>query len=85
MEKVYISNCIKYEILKICGLNTSRPYNLVTDIPLKNLGFRAKNNRCELLERRLQVIADEYNTGKQIAKGTISENITVKQCIQFLI
>ena len=84
MDKIYLCNHVKLEILNICGLSTNRSYNLDGSISLVSLGYDDKT-RCKLLEDRLRVIAKHYNTGKSISSGIISNNFTVNQCIKLVL
>ncbi|MFD0765565.1 hypothetical protein ACFQZI_11945 [Mucilaginibacter lutimaris] len=84
MDLVFISNQIKYDILHICGLPVEHSYNLLTNTSLKAIGYH-DDERCRQLEEKLHMVAQEYNTGKSVAKGDVSENLTVRQCIQLVI
>ncbi|TFF36346.1 hypothetical protein [Mucilaginibacter psychrotolerans] len=85
MDIVYISNQIKFDILTICGQPAAHAYNLQTDMPLHAIGFNDNGELCRQLENKLQLVADEYNTGKRIANGSVSKELTVWQCIQLVI
>jgi len=85
MDIVFISNQIKYDILKICGLPANHAYNLETNIPLHSIGYDDNEEFCRLLESKLQLIAEEYKTGRRILTGDVSKNLTVRQCIQLVI
>ena len=84
MDKVYITNHVKSEILNICGLPTIRPYNLNGFASLFSLGIN-NNADCEKLEGKLQSIAFQYETGKMISPNTISKDFTVNQCIKLVL
>jgi hypothetical protein len=83
MDKIYITNHVKLEILTVSGLSTTQPYNLNGFTSLYTLGY---NNmpHCKLLEERLQIIAAQYNTGKSIKPDTISADFTVNQCVELV-
>jgi len=82
MDKIFISNEIKAEILRICGISVIKPYNLAGGTPLNKLN---KNDIfCRELEIQLQHIATKYQTGKVISKGDISHDYTVNQCIKLV-
>ncbi|GGH15803.1 hypothetical protein [Mucilaginibacter phyllosphaerae] len=85
MDLVFISNQIKYDILNICGLPVKNSYNLLTDTPLMSMGYDKDEELCRKLEEKLCRVAEEYNTGKKVAKGDVSKNLTVRQCIQLVI
>jgi hypothetical protein len=85
MDIVFISNQIKYDILKICGLPANNAYNLQTNIPLHAIGYDNNEEFCRLLETKLQLIAEEYKTGRRILAGDVSKDLTVRQCIQLVI
>jgi hypothetical protein len=84
MDKIYLSNHIKLEILNICGLPSARSYNLAGTTPLYTLGFENKQH-CRQLEEKLQAMSIDYNTGRSIGAGVISKELTVSQCIQLII
>lgn len=84
MNKIYITNHVKSEILSICGLPPIRPYNLNGFTSLFTLGINSKN-ACNMLEGRLQSIAAYYETGRKIVPDTISTDFTVNQCIELII
>jgi hypothetical protein len=83
MEKVYITNHVKSEILNICGLSNIRPYNLNGFTSLFTLGF-STTPQCKLLEGKLQEIAAQYNTGKYVIPDTISSDFTVNECVELI-
>lgn len=85
VENVIVSKQVKLEILTICSGPISRPENLNDDIQLSLLGFDEYENWCRLLEQRLQYIAAQFKTGKEITKGHITASTTVNQCIQMVI
>lgn len=85
MEKVFISNQVKYDILNICGLPVDHSYNLLTNTPLTSIGYDKDEGLCRQLEEKLRIVAKEYNTGKRVARGDVSKNLTVRQCIQLVI
>ncbi len=84
MDKIYLCNHIKLEILNVCGLATNRSYNLAGSVPLASLGYDDKAS-CKLLEDRLRLIVTQYNTGKLISSGIISNNFTVSECIRLVL
>lgn len=85
MDIVFISNQIKYDILNICGLPVDHSYNLLANTPLKAIGYDRDEELCRQLEEKLRMVAQEYNTGKHVAKGDVSTNLTVRECIQLVI
>ena len=85
MDIVFISNQIKYDILNICGLPVDHSYNLLTNTPLKSIGYDKDEELCRQLEEKLRMVAEEYNTGRRVTKGDVSKNLTVRQCIQLVI
>ncbi|MGY4535611.1 hypothetical protein ACVW0P_000005 [Mucilaginibacter sp. UYNi724] len=85
MDIVFISNQIKYDILNICGLPVDHSYNLLTNTPLKSIGYDRDEELCRQLEEKLRIVAEEYNTGRRVAKGDVSKNLTVRECIQLVI
>ncbi|MCO5934009.1 hypothetical protein NAF17_00535 [Mucilaginibacter sp. RB4R14] len=85
MDIVFISNQIKYDILNICGLPVDSSYNLLTTTPLKSIGYDRDEELCRQLEEKLRVVAEEYNTGRRVEKGDVSQNLTVRECIQLVI
>lgn len=85
MDIVFISNQIKFDILNICGLPATHAYNLQTTTALNKMGYNSNTEFCRLLEHKLRAIAVEYNTGKFIAEGDVTENLTVRECIQLVI
>jgi hypothetical protein len=84
MDKIFISNQIKLEILKICGHPTTKAYNLPGRLRLYDLNCHDKENFCRILEKRLQEIASHYQTGKIILSGDISQQHTVSECIKLV-
>ena len=85
MDIIFISNQVKYDILNICGLPAEQSYNLLGNTPLHLIGYGQDKTLCRKLENKLQLIANEYNTGREISYGTVSEHLTVRQCIQLVI
>jgi hypothetical protein len=83
MDKIYITNHVKLEILNICGISTVRPYNLNGYTALFTLGL-SNASHCKILESRLQEIALQYDTGKSIIPNSILPNFTVNQCIELV-
>lgn len=83
MDKIYITNHVKLEILNICGISTIQPYNLNGYTALFALGF-SSTSHCKILENKLQEIALQYNTGKSITPNSISTNLTVNQCVELV-
>ena len=83
MDIIFISNQIKFDILNIPGLPAAQSYNLLGTTPLHSVGY--DDDLCRKLEHKLQVIANEYNTGKIILSGHISKDTTVYQCIKLVI
>ena len=84
MDKIFISNQIKLEILKICGHPISKPYNLPGSLRLYDLNYNDKKNLCRILEQKLQEIAVHYQTGKIILNGDLSQQHTVNECIKLV-
>lgn len=85
MDKIFICNQVKLEILNISGLLTTKPYNLEGGTPLFNLGYTDNDRHCRTLEYKLQAIAAQYQTGRQILAGSISKNFTVNECIKLVL
>jgi hypothetical protein len=85
MDKIFISNEIKLEILKICGLPADRPYNLSGLTILGYLQHDDDERLCRVLEQKLQEIAYAYNTGKRIIKGDVTTACSVNQCIKLVL
>ncbi|RYU90733.1 hypothetical protein EWM62_08800 [Mucilaginibacter terrigena] len=85
MDIIFISNQIKYDILNTCGMPVDHSYNLLTNTPLKSIGYDRDEDLCRKLEEKLRVVAEEYKTGKRVAEGAVSQNLTVRQCIQLVI
>ncbi|MFD2871522.1 hypothetical protein ACFS5N_03510 [Mucilaginibacter ximonensis] len=83
MNKIYITNHVKSEILSICGLPAIKPYNLNGFTSLSTLGINSKN-ACSMLESKLQTIAMHYETGTKILPDTISSDFTVNQCVKLV-
>lgn len=84
MDKIFISNEIKLQILKISGLPPTKPYNLAGETRLDILNYDKDESFCRMLERRLQDIASYYNTGKVISRGDVSKNCTVSYCVKLV-
>jgi hypothetical protein len=84
MDKIYITNHVKLEILNICGLSNLKPYNLNGFTSLFTLGF-CTLPQYKLLEDKLQEIAAQYNTGKSVIPDTISSDFTVNECVKLII
>jgi hypothetical protein len=85
MDKIFISNQIKLEILKICGLPVIKPYNLSGQATLGLLKPDNDSTHCRVLEQKLQEIAQSYNTGKVIARGDVTASSSVNHCIKLVI
>jgi hypothetical protein len=85
MELVFISNQIKYDILSVCGLPVQYSYDLLTNTPLQSIGYDKDEQLCRILENKLRIVAQEYKTGKSIAEGDVSKNLTVRQCIMLVL
>jgi hypothetical protein len=85
MEKIFISNEIRLEILKICGLPANKPYNLPGQTILGYLQHDDDEKLCRLVEERLQAIACSYKTGKTIIKGDVTTNCSVDHCIKLVL
>lgn len=85
MEKIFISNQIKLEILELCGLPANRPYNLSGLAILDHLKHDEDGKLCRKLEQKLQEIACEYKTGKIISTGSITTETSVNQCIKLVL
>lgn len=85
MDIVFICNQIKYDILTTCGQTGLRAYNLLTDTTLYSIGYNDDDELCRKLEYKLQLVAEQYKTGKNIYEGAVSKDSTVLQCIQLVI
>ncbi|GAA4339828.1 hypothetical protein GCM10023149_50800 [Mucilaginibacter gynuensis] len=85
MNKIFISNHIKAEILYVCGLPISKPYNLRGQLTLSAIGYEKDRELCRRLELSLQNIAATYNTGRIITPGIVFEDLTVSECIRLVI
>lgn len=85
MEKVFISNQIKLEILRICGLPAHKPYNLPGEITLEYLRHDEDGKLCRELEQKLQEIARDYKTGKVILNGDVTAESSVNHCIKLVL
>ncbi|MBE9661904.1 hypothetical protein [Mucilaginibacter myungsuensis] len=85
MNRTFVSKQIKLEILTVCDAPISQPDNLIDSIQLSLLGYDEYEGWCRQLETRLQQIAVQYHTGKQILQGDITANITVDQCINMVV
>jgi len=85
MDIIFISNQVKFDVLNICGKPAAKPYNLLTETPLYAIGYQENEDLCRKLERQLQEIANEYNTGKSINRGAVSKYLTVRECIEMVI
>jgi hypothetical protein len=79
-----ISSVIKYEVLRVCGGPLNQPYNLPDATPLGYLGYDEDEKMCKILEKRLQSVAIEYNTGRIIRNSLLTPNLTVSQCIELV-
>lgn len=84
MDKIFITNQIKFDILVTGGMPAHYPYNLLATTPLTKIGY-SDDTRCRQLEEKLHLIALEYNTGKRVIQGDISKDLTVRECIQLVI
>jgi len=84
MDKIFISNQIKLEILRICGQPTHRAYNLPGNLTLDVFSYAQNEELCRILEQKLQEIASQYQTGKIILPGYVSKNQTVNDCIKMV-
>ncbi|SDT69779.1 hypothetical protein SAMN05216490_5064 [Mucilaginibacter mallensis] len=84
MDKIFISNEIKLQILKVSGLPATKPYNLAGETRLDFLNYDKDEDFCRTLEYRLQEIASQYNTGKIILEGDISKSCTVSHCVKLV-
>ena len=84
MDKIYMSNQIKLEILNICGHPTVGSYNLDGKTALAVLGYHSQIH-FKMLEDKLQTLATYYNTGKIITPGVISKDFTVNECIRLIL
>lgn len=84
MDKIFITNQIKFDILDTGGMPSMRAYNLMANTPLNTIGYN-DDNACRLLEEKLRQIALEYKTGKRVIEGDISKELTVRECIQLVI
>jgi hypothetical protein len=85
MEKVFISNQIKLEILRICGLPINKPYNLSGQVTLEYLRHDEDGTLCRALEQKLQEIAQDYKTGKVILHGDVTTESSVNYCIKLVL
>lgn len=85
MDKIFISNQIKLEILKICGQPTQKAYNLPGNLTLDIFSYGQNEELCRILEHKLQEIASEYKTGKIILAGDVSKHNTVSECIKMVL
>ena len=85
MDKIFISNQIKLEILKICGLPVVKPYNLPGQTTLDILKQDSDGTLCRTLESKLQEIASSYNTGKIITQGAVTAVSSVNYCIKLVL
>jgi hypothetical protein len=85
MDKIFISNQIKLEILKIYGLPAIKPYNLPGQVTLEYLKHDNDGTLCRALEHKLQEIALDYKTGKVILRGDITTESSVSHCIKLVL
>jgi len=85
MDKIFISNQIKLEILRICGLPINKPYNLSGQATLEYLKYDTDGTLCRELEQKLQEIARDYKTGKTILKGDVTTASSVSHCIRLVL
>jgi ligand-binding sensor domain-containing protein len=85
MDKIFISNQIKLEILKICGLPVVKPYNLPGQTTINVLKQDNDGSLCRTLENKLQEIATSYNTGKIITQGAVTAVSSVNHCIKLVL
>jgi hypothetical protein len=84
MDKIYISNQVKLEILRICGQPTHKAYNLPGNLTLDIFNYGYNEELCRILEQKLQEIASQYQTGKIILPGDVCKNHTVSECIKMV-
>jgi hypothetical protein len=84
IDKIFISNQIKLEILKICGQPTHQAYNLPGNLTLDLFSYDQSEELCRILEQKLQEIASQYQTGKIILPGDVSKHNTVSDCIKMV-
>jgi len=84
MDKIFISNQIKLEILRISGQPTQKAYNLPGNLSLDILSYDKNEELCRVLEKKLQEIASQYQTGKIILPGDVSKQNTVSDCIKMV-
>lgn len=84
MDKIFISNEIKLQILKVSGLPATKPYNFAGETRLDILNYDKDEGYCRMLEHRLQAIASYYNTGRVIVKGDVSKSCTVNHCVKLV-
>lgn len=84
MNKTVVSKQVKVEILTICQGPLSQLENLTENIELALLGYDDYETWCRQLEGRLQYIAQQYQTGKEIVPGKVTSATTVNQCIQMV-
>lgn len=84
LDKIFISNQIRVEILRTCGQPTNKAYNLPGNFCLDILSYNNDERLCRILEVKLQEIASYYKTGKIIQVGDISKENTVKECVKMV-
>jgi hypothetical protein len=84
MDKIFISNQIKLEILRIGGQPTNKAYNLPGNLTLDLFSYAQNEALCRVLEQKLQEIATQYHTGKIILPGDVSKHHTVSECIKMV-
>ncbi|MHB8208504.1 hypothetical protein [Mucilaginibacter sp.] len=84
IDKIFISNQIKLEILSICGQPTYKAYNLPGNLTLDVFSYDQNAEFCRVLEQKLQEIAFQYQTGKIILPGDVSKQHTVSECIKMV-
>lgn len=76
-----LSLLIKQHILQICDGPVHVPEKLPDYVPLSHLGYDEDSSLCRTLENKLQQLIAQYNTGKHINHGHVSDEMTVSQCI----
>jgi hypothetical protein len=84
MDKIFISNQIKLEILRICGQPMHKAYDLPGNLSLDVLSYHENEELCRILETKLQEIARQYQTGKIILPGDVTVDSTISDCIKMV-
>jgi len=79
-----LSLLVKQYILQICDGPVHVPEKLPDYVPLSHLGYDEDSSLCGILEDKLKQIIAQYNTGKHITHGYVSDQMTVSQCIDLV-